>query len=370
MGGLTLAAFLTDSGIDYEIVEKSSDWSNQGYSIGMWNNGRHILAKLGLDGQFDAGGTPIRDYYIYDGKGKLLRKYNLTHFRSDYGMALCLVGRKGLHDWLFSRIESSKVTMGRSVNSISQDAEKVQVVFSDGQVKEYDLVVGADGIHSSVRNLCFQDKVMATSMWRVWWMWVDNKYKTKASVTEYIEPGEFVSLFDSGERTLAIIAGLSNGILWDDPKGRIERLRNTFKDETAVSPGIFESLKDADINPADLIHIKLRSWIHGRVVLLGDAAHGFEPHAGIGGSMALEDGYVLAGELMKVSDSYSLEEALHSYQARRKGRVAVAQKLTARMKAWGLIKSKWLRRVVNLCVPYFPESIFVNEYNALLKEEI
>ena len=49
IGGLALAAFLNDSNVEYEIVEKSSDWNHQGYSIGLWNNARHILSKLNLD---------------------------------------------------------------------------------------------------------------------------------------------------------------------------------------------------------------------------------------------------------------------------------------------------------------------------------
>ena len=260
--------------------------------------------------------------------------------------------------------------MSLSVDSISNGADKVTVVFTNGQTEEYDLVVGADGIHSKVRDFCFLDKVMTTTKWRVWWMWVDNKYKTEAAVSEYIEPGEFISLFDSGEKTLAIVAGLSNGVLWDDPKGRVERLKKTFKDETALVPGIFESLKDEEINPADLVHICLRTWVHNRVVVLGDAAHGFEPHAGIGGSMALEDGYVLAGELLQVSETYPLSKALHNYESKRKKRVKIARRLTHKMRAWALIRSRLLRKFVNLLVPYFPERYFVRDYETLMREEI
>ncbi len=66
------------------------------------------------------------------------------------------------------------------------------------------------------------------------------------------------------------------------------------------------------------MHINLKNWYKGRVVLLGDAAHGFEPYGGIGGSMALEDGYILASELMQVSREYALSQALKNYETKRK----------------------------------------------------
>jgi 2-polyprenyl-6-methoxyphenol hydroxylase-like FAD-dependent oxidoreductase len=370
IGGLSLAAFLNNEGIEYEIVEKSADWKHQGYSLSIWNNGRHILAKLGLAEIFDKSGKRIQNYYIYDGKGKIIRTYRLEDFYATYGIALTLINRGDLHDWLMSKIDNSKVTMNMSVESIIQMPDKTKVVFTDGSIKEYDLVVGADGIHSKIRNLVFQKDITKVSKWRVWYMWIDNKYRSEAAVTEYIEPAEFISIFDSGDKTLAIIAALSDNVIWDDPKGRIERLKQSFKDETTLVPQIFETLKDEEINPADLIHIRLKTWVNNRVVLLGDAAHGFEPHAGIGGSMALEDGYVLAGELMQVSEKYPLSVALRNYEIKRKKRVEIAWKLTHKMKAWALIRSKFIRRIVNFFIPYFPEWYFVKDYHALMKEEI
>ena len=59
IGGLTLAAFLRDSNIEYDIVEKAPDWSHQGYSLSLWNNGRNILRKLDLAEKFDSCGTRI-----------------------------------------------------------------------------------------------------------------------------------------------------------------------------------------------------------------------------------------------------------------------------------------------------------------------
>lgn len=370
LGGLALAGFLKDSNVEYEIVEKSANWDHQGYSLSIWQNGRNILKKLGLAETFDKSGKQIQNYYIYDGKGKPLREYSLKDFYSRYGMSLTLTSRKDLHEWLMRKVDPSKIKMATSVAGIIKNGYKTKVIFTDNRSELYDLVIGADGIHSMVRELVFKGHTIHKSKWRVWYMWVDNKYRIEGAVSEYIEAGQYIALFDCGEKTLAIIVAEHKGVLWDDAETRIERLKSTFKNITALTPQIFESLKAADINPVDLVDIKLKTWTKGGVTLLGDAAHGFGPYSGVGGSMALEDGYVLATELMKVSETYTLSSALKNYEKKRRPRVDVARRLSTNMKRWSLISSKTIRRAVDLFVPYFPEKFLVKDYFRLFDEEI
>ncbi len=369
IGGLTLAGFLKDSQIDFEMVERKADWNAQGFSLGLWNNGRNILKKLGLEEKFDKVGSRIQTYRICDGKGVILRTYNLSEFYSQYGLAYTHVDRALLHDWLFELIPKERVRLGVAVEAITETRSGVSVAFTMGEVKTYDLVVGSDGIHSQVRELVFGKNFEIFDDWRVWYAWIDNEFKQDATVTEYIEPGEFVGVFDVGPRTLAVLIAPAKHSVWDDPKGRLIRLKELFKDEMALS-GFLAHLKDQDVIPTNLSHVKMTEWVKGRVALLGDSAHGFEPHAGLGGSMAMEDGYVFAGELMKVSGTYSLAEALQRYQAVRKKRVATARTLTNRMRAWALIESRLLRRLVNILIPFIPQSFFTKKYHQLLREEI
>ncbi len=370
IGGLSLAGFLNYSDIEYDIIEKAPDWNHRGYSIALWNNGRNILKKLGLEGEFDTHGQPIHAYHMYTGDGKFLRKVDLNHFYSGYGMALKMVSRSQLHDWLMSKVDEKKIAMSTTVVSILQEGGKNKVVFSDGRMDYYDLVVGADGIHSKVRDLTFHDHVLAKSKMRLWYMWVDNKFKTEASISEYMAAGEFIMLFDTGERTLGVIVAEHHNVVWDDVKGRIERLKKSFKDETQLVPGMFENLKDEDIVPSDLLQVKLKKWHTDNVVLIGDAAHGFGPWAGLGGGMALEDSYILAGELMKISPEYSLDAALKFYNRVRQKRVRRSLSLTHKMGDWAVVRSKVLRKLFDAIVPYFPSRYLVRDFEALLDEEI
>lgn len=262
-----------------------------------------------------------------------------------------------------------RIHLNTHITSIHQDDHGVEVEFETGEKKIYDIVVGADGIHSTVRTMVFGNDYESFDDWRVWYVWIESTYKQHATVTEYIEPGEFIGIFDVGPKTLAVLIAPAKHSLWDDVSGRVKRLKKVFKDEVVLTQ-FFDNLKNEDVMPTDLSNVRMKGLVKDKVVLLGDAGHGFEPHAGLGASMAMEDGYVLAGELMKISDTYTYEHALRSYEEIRKKRVQTARTLTNRMRAFAFIKSVWLRKFVNICAPFVPEAFFTKKYHELLREKI
>lgn len=369
IGGLTLAAFLEYSSVEYEIVEKCPDWKHQGFVIGLWDNGRDILKKLGLADKLDAEGVRMHAYSIQNGKGKLIRKYDLRSFYVHYGTAMTSIERGDLHDWLLSIIDQKKIRMGTSIKAIAQRAERVQVTLSDDSIHIFDAVIGADGVHSVVRNLVFKDAIERYENWRVWYTRIDDKFNVPGTLTEYIEPSEFALVSKANGKTHASFIAPANHAVWDTADGRAKRLKEVFRDQSVLIPAVAVH-RDDDLQPSDLMEIEMKQWTKGHVALLGDAAHGFGPHAGLGASMAMEDAYVLAGELMRVSDSYTIENALQAYQHKRMPRVRIARELSHRIRLYTLIKSKWLRRMMDVIVRFIPESYLVRDYNKLLKEEI
>jgi 2-polyprenyl-6-methoxyphenol hydroxylase-like FAD-dependent oxidoreductase len=330
IGGLSLAAFLKDSDVEFDIIEKSPTLDRQGFSIGLWNNGRNMLKKLGLSDNLDRFGTPIKTYRIVDGTGQILREYSLRSFSEEFGMGYTQVGRTHIHEWLLDIVGRDRIRLGK--------------IFLVEDAKGYDLVVGADGIHSSVRSAFFSGAFETYDNWRIRYEWVERAEGDASMVTESIASGAFVGRFDSEGKTFIVkIAPRTHGI-W-----------------TGELPGI----------ASDMSHVKMYRIVTEKAALLGDAAHGFEPYAGLGASMAMEDAYVLAAELIKASNGVSsLLKALQIYQKTRKRRVKLAQKLTRRMRLWSTIKSPLLRRTINLLVPFIPERFFVNAYTELLREEI
>ncbi|KKW19926.1 MAG: Monooxygenase FAD-binding protein [Parcubacteria group bacterium GW2011_GWA2_51_10] len=370
IGGLTLAAFLEHSHIEYEIIEKCPNWEHQGFVIGLWDNGRDILKKLGLADGLDQFGTRIQAYAIRDGAGNGIRTYDLRNFFIKYGSSLTCINRADLHDWLLSRVDQSKIRMGLSVESIVQDEEGVTVKFTDGTSRVFDAVVGADGAHSVVRKLSFPKSEEKFDNWRVWHTWIDDRFNVPGILTEYVEPSEFAIVLKANGKTHASFIAPVEHTAWDTAEGRAERLRTILKEESALIPASISKHKDQDLFPSDIMEVKLDKWVSGRIALLGDAAHAFGPYAALGGSMAMEDAYVLAGELMKVSGQFPISDTLKRYESKRLPRVQIARELSHKIRLYTLVKSKRIRQLMNLFAQFIPSGFVLRDLDRLLKQEI
>ncbi len=371
IAGVTLAAFLEECGIEYDIVEKAPDFKHQGFLIILWDNGRDILRKLRLDEKFDALGSRVQKYSIRDGAGKVLRNYSLESLISEFGGAITIIGRSELHELLLSRVGRSQIAMNSTVVSLKEDAEKVVATFSDGTTKEYDVVAGADGVHSSVRKQFFPNDVESYANWRAWYIWINNKFSVPATAVEYLEANEFIVTFSTGDKTLATMIAPAAHTEWDTETGRIERLKRSFKDESHLVPEVLDAVKDSEALPTDIANIEMRRFVTNRVALIGDAAHSFGPMAGLGTSMALEDAYVLAGELEKSHQGLqNMAEALSAYQERRKPRVKIARDASYKLWNLELTKSRLFMRLVKFFAPLTPDSLLSHDFRKLLKDEI
>jgi 2-polyprenyl-6-methoxyphenol hydroxylase-like FAD-dependent oxidoreductase len=371
LGGLAFAGFLDDCGIEYSIIEKCPEWNHAGFALGLWNNGRHILRKLGLSHWVDEHEIAFQSVVICDGKGNKLRSYNLARFYSEFGMAYSHVRRADLHEWLLGRI-AGKVRMSTSLTGLEEAEDRVSVWLSDGTQEYFDLVIGADGVHSTVRDLCFQHHLEWYTDWRAWYAWVDRSYARPRTVSQYVAPNECIAVFDEGDKALVVFIAKTDHAIWDDAQERVDRLKLIFKEEPALIPQCLSRAAAEEICPTDLIEISLKHWHTSRVVLIGDAAHGFEPFGGLGGSMALEDAYVLAAQLGKLpnTDRGELSLSLERYETIRKRRVNEARKLTRRMQCWATIESPFLRRVVNQLAPIVPENWITRGYFAFMRREM
>lgn len=371
LGGLALAGFLDNCEIEYSIIEKCPEWRHEGFALGLWNNGRHILRKLGLAHWVDENEIAFQSVVVCDGKGNKLRSYNLAHFYAEFGMAYSHIRRADLHQWLLGRAARS-VRMGISLTSLHEHEDAVRVQLSDGTEERFDLVVGADGVHSTVRSCCFQKDLEWYTDWRAWYVWVDRSFARPRVVSQYVAPHECIAVFDEGDKALVVLIAKADHAIWDDAQLRVDRLKLLFKEEPALIPQCLSKAVAEEICPTDLIEISLKHWHTPRVVLLGDAAHGFEPFGGLGGSMALEDAYVLAAQLSKMSkgDRKELSLALDRYETIRKRRVQDARKLTRRMQCWATIESPFWREVVNQLAPIVPESWITKGYFAFMRHEM
>jgi 2-polyprenyl-6-methoxyphenol hydroxylase-like FAD-dependent oxidoreductase len=149
IAGLTLANALHRQGLTAELVERNQTWSAVGAGIAVQPNGTRILRALGIDGMLELAGEPIHSWGFYDEQGEPLFETDLHELWGDVGPFIG-IERTRLHQLLVAGISAVPLRLGISIKSLVQDDFGISVGFSDGSTRIYDLVVGADGISSTV----------------------------------------------------------------------------------------------------------------------------------------------------------------------------------------------------------------------------
>jgi 2-polyprenyl-6-methoxyphenol hydroxylase-like FAD-dependent oxidoreductase len=201
---------------------------------------------------------------------------------------------------------------------VSDSGAAVRVHLSDGSTGEYDLLVRADGIHSSVRRLVFDDaapRYVGQVSWRV----VIEGGSPITSWTVMLAQGRAFLMLFIGEGRLYCYADLSSPDTRDPTDGAIHQLVELFGDFQEPVAGILRRLSSAcapHFSPIE--EVTSRPWVKDRVVLIGDAAHTTSPNMAQGASMAVEDALVLAEVL---ASGRPLAASLAAFEARRARRV-------------------------------------------------
>lgn len=369
ISGLTLACFLKrHEGFEVDIIDKCSDWAHLGFTLGIWDVGRRVLSKLDLDKNFDRLGRRIHTMRITDRDNKHV--INMNHFEDfykQYESAYTHISRKDLHDLLVAE-SGMNINMCSSPKTISQTKDIVTVEFNDGMVKEYDLVVGADGLHSKVRELIFpRSKIQYTGN-RVWFAWVNSKFVQRNTVTEMIYEKTFFNLFDDPTSGCAVLMAKEKPLKFDEVETRIKRLRKHFKGFASPVPEIISTTPPENFTPTDIAYVDSDDWVRNRVVLIGDAAHAMEQYGGIGASMGMEDAYVLSDELIQVGKN-SVAKALRRYTNRRLPRIEIARRQTRNNYWWMTFKFPGVMFIRKHLARLIPIKHFTKGYATLLETE-
>jgi 2-polyprenyl-6-methoxyphenol hydroxylase-like FAD-dependent oxidoreductase len=317
IGGLTLATALHAEGFAPELVERSPAWPATGAGITLHANAVRVLRSLGLGDAVDEAGAALRRWSFLDQGGEPRCATDLDDLWT--GVGPCLgVTRVQLQQILLSGAAAVPRRLGVALTGLRQDDDRVSVTFSDGSSGDYDLVVGADGIGSTVRRLAVSPLTPSYAGTMAWRFVADARPPAVTDLMILMGEGCFFGLVPVGGGRTYGFAGVDSDRFEDPVPGRLERFRRRFEGFGGPVPAYLDALeRDCQLHFSPVEWMELDSWHSGRVVLIGDAAHAAPPHMGEGGAMAMEDAVVLAGALRSEE---TVESALELYERRRRPR--------------------------------------------------
>ena len=318
IAGLALAPMLARTGVAVEVIEREPAWRHAGTGIYLPGNAVRALGVLGLEAAVASRAVEIARQRFCDHRGRLLFEVDVAELWAAVGPCLA-VHRAELHALLREAADDVPTRIGLALERLAQRDGIVSVEFSDGTSGEYDLVVGADGIHSAVRRLTFEPTAMPRPVGQVGWRFLAPRPPTVTTWSVMLGRGTaFLTLPLVGDRVYCYCDVVSPPDHDAPERGPAERLRELFSDFAEPATALLAGLAAAaDIHVSTIEEVAVDGWAREHVVLIGDAAHATSPNMAEGAAMALEDALVLADCLRRIP---AIADAIAAYQARRQPR--------------------------------------------------
>lgn len=344
IGGPALAYWLDRYGYEVTVVEQAAGPRPGGHAIDVRGPALEVAERMGVLDRIRGLSTDLRGMSVVDDEGQELFRTtertvsggdldspDVEILRDDLAAVLADAGGAGI-----------SYVYGDSIDRLEQDADDVRVVFRSGTKRRFDLVVGADGLHSRTRRLAFgpeEDYLhhLGTSL-AVWtapnFLGLD-RWQVVYKMGGDLWGGMVMSVRDNQEVRVYV------GFDWDeppaesdtgDPHAQKRLIAREFAKARWELPRLLEHMWGApDFLFDSMAQIRMDSWSRGRVVLLGDAGYCGSPMSGQGTSMALVGAYALAGEVKAADGDHAA--AFAAYERELRGYVTANQELALTNKA-------------------------------------
>jgi 2-polyprenyl-6-methoxyphenol hydroxylase-like FAD-dependent oxidoreductase len=348
IGGPTLTFWLKAAGFEPTLIEHAATLRTGGYVVDFWGLGYDIAERMGLAGQIDRVGYHIREMRIVDDHGERVTGFGTKILQELTGGRFVTLGRSDMSRLLFEKIKgTTEVIFDEEIIGLQACADHMQVQFRHAGERRFDLVIGADGLHSNVRGLVFgpQDR-FEKQLGYVVAAFEARGYRPRDEDVYLIygEPGRMLGRFAlHDDRTLFLFVFAADvdtaGAMLHLPAQKA-MLRGKFGDGKWECQHILETLdRTQDLYFDRVSQIKMKSWSKGRVALIGDAAFCVSLMAGQGSALAMTAAYVLAGELAKAGGRH--EEAFGNYERLLRAYIGSKQKVAERYASAFAPKTRW-----------------------------
>lgn len=315
IGGLAAAIALSQRDWQVTVLERASASAPAGSGLSIWPNGLRALDSLGVGEQVRSRALTEAEGGMRDPRGRWLAKADVEEMARRHG-SMVAIHRADLLEILHAMVPPGTVRLGETVTDIVNDGGATTVVHTSG-VSRADLVVGADGIHSTVRRALWPEAVPPRYAGYTAWRMIVGARGWPNSGGETWGRGErfgIVPLKDGRVYAFAV-ANLPEGQHSTD--GELAELRRRFGGWHDPIPALLDAVEPEAVLRHDIYHLpKLKTYVRHRVALLGDAAHAMTPDLGQGANQTLEDAVTLA----EVLDPAQPDLALATYDRIRRPR--------------------------------------------------
>ena len=327
LGGLAAALALQKRGFDVQVLERASELKEVGAGVQLSANAVRPLFRMGLEKQLRAiASEPAGKCFRLWNTGQTWKLFDFgAESQKQYGCPYFTLYRADLHKVLADAVlaeDRDAVRLDATVVDVAQNGQGVSVTLADGTMLKADVLIGADGVHSVVRN-----KVIATDRPAfsgcVAWRGVIPVERLPARMREpvgvnWMGPGSHVVHYPLRRGELFNFVGILEKDTWQEEswtaQGTVEECVADFEGWHPDVRLLAGSLKTPFLW-ALMVREPMANWTADRITLLGDAAHATLPFMSQGAAMAIEDGYVLARCLDKYQDDPA--HALQMYQEAR-----------------------------------------------------
>ncbi len=310
IAGLTLAYWLKRYGFTPTLIEKYPSLRTGGYKIDLRGVALEILKQMGIYSTIFENRTAITRAICIDKSGNQvtemsadlcgtrLEGVDLEIMRGN----LCLIMKEALGD--------IECLFGDSITQISENPKGVSVEFEKNASRTFDLVIGADGLHSTVRNLVFGNESNFSQEFGVYVsvFSIPNFLHLTECEIECHSPQKFVNIYRDRNDTnakAALAFSVEKPFYSRNPKEQKKLIEEVFANSGWEMPKILQAINEStDFYFDSMAQIHMPHWAKGRVTLVGDAAYSATPMSGQGTSIAIAGAYVLAGELAEAQGEY------------------------------------------------------------------
>ena len=336
IAGPTLAYWLHRAGYEPTLVERSPELRRGGYLVDFWGAGFDVADRMGIAPEVIRSGYHLREVRQVGHDGQRIAAFDPELFVRATDGRYVSIARSELAAIIYGALGDRVETIfGDSVRALDDDGARVRVTFDSGSPRNFDLVIGADGLHSQVRRVVFGPEERFEKYLGITVAAFELEgYRPRDELVAmmYTDVGYQVTRLSlRDDSTMFLFTFIDDGSVANrDTAAQQAALRERLAGAKWEIPAILERLGDAKTFYCDRVsQIQMPSWTRGRVALLGDAAACVSLLAGQGSALAMVEAYVLAAELAKAPGNHG--QAFARYEQRLAPFLRSKQKAAGRL---------------------------------------